>query len=90
MSEHTPGMWVARPDPNNKITGRDDWCIGVPGGAPDEVAVCSERDALVISAAPEMLLALKLATNEFTFGGFSSSARAAIFAAIAKATGEQS
>ena len=53
--KHTPGPWIAIPDPN-AIT-QDDWCIGAQGQI-DKVAVCSECDASLIAAAPELLEAL--------------------------------
>lgn len=55
MSKHTPGPWVARPDPNACLP--DDWCVGIGDSLAniDKVAVCSERDARLIAAAPELL-----------------------------------
>lgn len=47
----TPGPWVARSDPDAAL--RDDWMIGTPDGKPDEVAVCSKRDAKLIASAPD-------------------------------------
>ena len=57
-AKHTPGPWVARPDPNAFLS--DDWCIGLADSLAniDKVAVCSERDARLIAAAPELLDAL--------------------------------
>ena len=59
MSKHTPGPWVARPDPN--ACQPDDWCVGIGDSLAniDKVAVCSERDAHLIAAAPDLLEALK-------------------------------
>lgn len=37
---------------------RDDYCIGVPDGKVDQIAVCSKRDAALIAAAPDMYDAL--------------------------------
>lgn len=56
MSGYTPGPWIATPDPHGTA---DDYCIGVAGGKIDQVAVCSERDARLIAAAPELAEALK-------------------------------
>lgn len=50
---HTPGPWVARKD-TDAMFG-DDWMIGRPVGKPDEIAVCSARDAHLIAAAPDLL-----------------------------------
>lgn len=36
----------------------DDWCIGAQGQI-DMVAVCSERDARLIAAAPDLLAVLQ-------------------------------
>ena len=49
---HTPGPWVAQKDGYAVLS--EDWLIGTPGGKPDEVAVCSKRDAALIAAAPTM------------------------------------
>lgn len=59
MSKHTPGPWVARPDPNACLA--DDWCVGLGDSAAniDKVAVCSECDANLIAAAPDLLEALQ-------------------------------
>lgn len=54
--KHTPGPWIALRD-SSRHRG-DDWMIGRPG-KPDEVAVCSERDAALIAAAPDLLDALQ-------------------------------
>ena len=57
MSKHTPGPWIARPDPNSIMPDgwlTDDWCIGIEGSI-DKVAVCSACDARLIAAAPELL-----------------------------------
>ena len=55
MSKHTPGPWVAQPDPHSNP---GEWVIGIANGPVDYVAVCSERDARLIAAAPELLEAL--------------------------------
>ena len=55
MSAHTPGPWIVSHDPDGSA---DDYCIGVPDGKVDQVAVCSKRDAPIISAAPDMYEAL--------------------------------
>ena len=54
--KHTPGPWEAQRDPNAIMA--DDWCIGAQGQI-DMVAVCSERDARLIAAAPDLLEALQ-------------------------------
>ena len=53
---YTPGPWTAQPDP--KAIMGDDWCIGAQGYI-DMIAVCSERDARLIAAAPDLYEALK-------------------------------
>lgn len=89
---HTPGPWVAQKDGYAVLS--EDWLIGTPGGRPDEVAVCSKRDAALIAAAPELLAALETAymaligylpahRNDVT-----DAAIGAARAAITKATGE--
>lgn len=55
-TRNTPGPWIATPDPHAMQQG--DYMIGRPGENPDEVAVCSKRDADLISAAPELLEAV--------------------------------
>jgi len=100
MSKHTPGPWEAQRDPNAIMA--DDWCIGAQGQI-DMVAVCSERDASLIAAAPELLKALKECRNAIQGGttvepydnrgaGFQQQFGVAFVeylnAAIAKATGE--
>lgn len=55
---HTPGPWIVSHDPDGTS---DDYCIGVPDGKVDQVAVCSNRDAALIAAAPDMYEALKVA-----------------------------
>ena len=60
-AQHTPGPWIARPDPNSIMPDgwlTDDWCIGIEGSI-DKVAVCSACDARLIAAAPELLEALR-------------------------------
>ena len=59
MSGHTPGPWGATPDPYAMQDG--DYMIGREGHKPDEVAVCSKRDASLIAAAPELFEALQAA-----------------------------
>jgi hypothetical protein len=58
-TQHTPGPWVARPDPN--AISSDDWCVGIGDNLAniDKVAVCSKRDARLIAAAPELLKELQ-------------------------------
>ena len=92
MSAYTPGPWIATPDPYSMRDG--DYMIGREGHKPDEVAVCSKRDASLIAAAPELLSALNAAhmaligylpahSNSVTDAAIESAR-----AAIAKATGE--
>lgn len=59
MSRHTPGEWIARPDPDG---GPNDWCIGLNDDVSpvDYIAVCTRRDAPVIAAAPMLLKACEL------------------------------
>lgn len=57
MGKHTPGPWIVTKDPHGTS---DDYCIGVADGNIDQIAVCSERDARLIAAAPELVDALKL------------------------------
>jgi hypothetical protein len=67
----------------------DDWCIGLEDSLAniDKVAVCSERDARLIAAAPELLEALQCVMA--ASGEQLSTAFEQAQAAIAKATGEQ-
>lgn len=60
MSAHTQGEWIARPDPNGT---QSDWCIGLNDDVSpvDYIAVCHERDAHLIAAAPKLLMALNAA-----------------------------
>ena len=84
MINHTPGPWLAQRDPN--AIASDDWCIGAQGQI-DKVAVCSELDARLIAAAPELLEALQAILG----ANCSAAHNAAIHRAqdvIAKATGE--
>ena len=53
---HTPSPWIVSHDPDGTS---DDYCIGVPDGKVDQIAVCSKRDAALIAAAPDMYEALK-------------------------------
>ena len=93
MSAHTPGPWVARPDPNACL--EDDWCVGIGDSLAniDKVAVCSKQDAHLIAAAPDLLEALKYCRQKIeymrTHGEWYSPGRATEMAeaAIAKATG---
>ncbi|GAA0260337.1 hypothetical protein [Rhodanobacter caeni] len=52
MNGHTPGDWIARPDPHGSPT---DFCIGLDDDCSpvDYVAVCRARDAHLIAAAPD-------------------------------------
>jgi len=56
-TRHTPGPWKATKDPHGH---RDDYCIGMETDVAriDRVAVCSECDASLIAAAPELLEAV--------------------------------
>ena len=94
MSEqHTPGPWIARPDPNSIMPDgwlTDDWCIGIEGSI-DKVAVCSACDARLIAAAPDLLHAcrkavLVLAALSETYPPLIQEYEI-VSAAIAKATG---
>lgn len=58
--DHTPGPWIATPDPD-PFRG-DDWCIGTEDQI-DAVAVCSEKDAHLIAAAPKLLAVLEELVN---------------------------
>jgi hypothetical protein len=57
-TKHTPGPWKATKDPDS-IRG-EDYCIGMETDVAriDRVAVCSECDASLIAAAPELLEAV--------------------------------
>lgn len=99
MSAHTPGPWIVSHDPDGSA---DDYCIGVPDGKVDQVAVCSKRDAPIISAAPDMYEALKATLRELTAcanqlahhgyrspeGGSVHSAQQEARAALARASGQ--
>lgn len=56
--KHTPGPWVARPDPHGNP---NDCCIGLDDDCTphDYVAVCHNRDGSLISAAPDLLAVLQ-------------------------------
>ncbi len=54
---HTPGPWIVSHDPD--AYSDDDYCIGVPDGKVDQVAVCSKQDSALISAAPDMYAVLQ-------------------------------
>lgn len=84
--KHTPGPWVATPDPLGCET---DWMVGASDGHPDGVAVCNKRDARLIAAAPELLEALQIARDFAAYAQAEPADLALIDAAIAKATGEQ-
>ncbi len=56
---HTPSPWIVSHDPDGTS---DDYCIGVPDGKVDQIAVCSKRDAALIAAAPDMYEALECLT----------------------------
>jgi hypothetical protein len=55
--KHTPAPWIVSHDPD--AYSDDDYCIGVPDGKVDQIAVCSKRDAALIAAAPDLLAALR-------------------------------
>ena len=57
---HTPSPWIVSHDPDGTS---DDYCIGVPDGKVDQIAVCSKRDAALIAAAPDMYEALNVARD---------------------------
>ena len=80
---HTPGPWVAQKDGYAVLS--EDWLIGTPGGRPDEVAVCSKRDAALIAAAPELLAELQHALRFWDQLGPADAAR--MQSVINKATG---
>ncbi len=81
----TPGKWVAIPDPN--ACAFDDYCVGVAGGERvDEIAVCSERNARLIAAAPELYEALKMVSDSGV--ALHEDIERAMLAALAKAKGE--
>lgn len=86
MSGHTPGPWVAQPDPHSNP---GEWVIGIANGPVDYVAVCSERDARLIAAAPELLEALIDCRRALELANFTGEL-AVVDAAIAKATGGDS
>lgn len=83
MSEHTPGPWIARKDPN--AISPDDWCVGTSDQHIDKVAVCSECDARLIAAAPDLLEALRMAQT--IIGHPDDPASQHIAHVISKATG---
>ena len=88
MSKHTPGPWTAEQDPNSIMS--DEWCIGAQGQI-DMVAVCSERDARLIAAAPDLLAALKtvVANAPDPYCAITRYIDAQCRAAIAKAEGKE-
>lgn len=61
---HTPGPWKATKDPHSSWS---DYCIGMESDVAriDRVAVCSECDAQLIAAAPELLAALQKYVEHF-------------------------
>ena len=87
-TKHTPGPWKATKDPDS-IRG-DDYCIGMETDVAriDRVAVCSECDASLIAAAPELLEALELVLRDCLDSEGLAAAYAKARSAIAKATGE--
>ena len=87
MSKHTPGPWIAKPDPSTGAS-LEDWVVGT-ADAIDEVAVCYRRDAHLIAAAPEMLEALEGAVEALDSDNPDIQLRAAVAAraAMAKAKG---
>lgn len=88
MNKHTPGPWVASPDPNGSPT---DWVIGTTNESRpiDEVAVCNARDANLIAAAPDMLEALTALVYEIDDSDYRWQSKGEVMArvAIAKAKG---
>ena len=86
-TKHTPGPWKATKDPHS-IRG-EDYCIGMETDVAqiDRVAVCSECDASLISAAPDLLDALQLVVDTAENGGWPSAVLVIAKAAIAKAVG---
>lgn len=85
-AQHTPGPWIATRDPAGFAS--DDFLVGHEGGNADSVATCSECDAPIISAAPDMLEALRNAERMFehTFA-MNGTVHKQMIAAIAKAEG---
>jgi len=107
-TKHTPGPWVHRP-------GQTDghWIIGLPNDIPECIGlrgdeymcvsgICTEPDARLIAAAPELLEALQALVSDAEdaevfsrqqgFHDIAAERRGRInaaFAAIAKAKGEQ-
>lgn len=83
---HTPGPWIAQPD-KDSLGG---WAIGVKGKAIDEIAVCDERNARLIAAAPDLLAALQEVVDAADADGWNQldATLKKQRAAIAKATGE--
>jgi len=79
VSAHTPGPWIAQKDPN--AISRDDWCIGVENAPIDYVATCSERDAHLIAAAPDLLAALQHVVSDWDGGQLEDGEMPAIDAA---------
>lgn len=88
MSKHTPGPWVAQPDPD--AFGIDDWVVGIEGGPIDYVATCFKRDAKLIAAAPDLLDALSRTLSWLASypGGGALGCYDQALAAVEKATGE--
>jgi len=87
MSGHTPGPWIVSHDPDGSA---DDYCIGVPDGKVDQIAVCSKRDASIISASPDMYAALELAECSQYWSDYDVpiGIHDRIVAALAKAAGQ--
>lgn len=86
MSGHTPGDWIARPDPHGSP---NDFCIGLDDDCSpvDYVAVCRARDARLIAAAPKALVLARYAVDNPDFDSAEFDRMAREF--IAEATGEQ-
>ena len=90
MSKHTPGPWAIRQDP--KAGPLYNWNVGIDGRPQYwiQVAVCSEHDARLIAAAPDLLEALRSITDAADEKRVTAKHYEIARAAIAKATGEQS
>jgi len=83
---HTPPPWIVSHDPD--AYSYDDYCIGVPDGKVDQIAVCSKRDAALIAAAPDMYEALKEVLRVADANGIDAHYSRAVYfvrAALAKA-----
>ena len=82
MSKHTPGPWEAHTSRYLKFA-----TVVIADVAHEIRSECSEADARLISAAPELLEALQMVARS-SFLPTVGTTRAAVEAAIAKATGE--